>query len=44
VLTGSDGPFENVLKLRPPLVFSEEDAALFLATLDEVLGEDGARL
>ncbi len=44
VLTGSDGPFQNVIKLRPPLVFSEEDAALFLAILDDVLQEDGARV
>jgi 4-aminobutyrate aminotransferase-like enzyme/Ser/Thr protein kinase RdoA (MazF antagonist) len=43
VLTGTDGPHENVLKLRPPLVFSEEDADLFLATLEDVLGEDGAQ-
>jgi 4-aminobutyrate aminotransferase-like enzyme len=43
VLTGTDGPHHNVLKLRPPLVFSEEDAELLLATLDEVLAEDGAR-
>ncbi len=43
VLTGTDSPHHNVLKLRPPLVFSEEDADLFLATFDEVLGEDGAR-
>ena len=43
VLTGTDGPHHNVLKLRPPLVFSDEDADLFLATLDEVLAEDGAR-
>jgi 4-aminobutyrate aminotransferase-like enzyme len=43
VLTGTDGPFENVLKLRPPLVFSDDDARLFLAILDEVLQEDGAR-
>ena len=26
VLTGTDGPHHNVLKLRPPLVFSEGDA------------------
>ena len=26
VLTGTDGPHHNVLKLRPPLVFSEADA------------------
>ncbi len=43
VLTGTDGPHHNVLKLRPPLVFSEEDADLLLETLDAVLGEDGAR-
>lgn len=43
VLTGTDGPHHNVLKLRPPLVFSDEDAGLLLATLDEVLAEDGAR-
>jgi 4-aminobutyrate aminotransferase-like enzyme/Ser/Thr protein kinase RdoA (MazF antagonist) len=43
VLTGTDGPHDNVLKLRPPLVFGEDDARLFLATLEEVLAEDGAR-
>ena len=43
VLTGTDGPHHNVLKLRPPLVFSDEDAGLLLATLDEVLAEDGSR-
>jgi 4-aminobutyrate aminotransferase-like enzyme len=43
VLTGTDGPHRNVLKIRPPLVFSEADADLFLETLDEVLEEDGAR-
>jgi 4-aminobutyrate aminotransferase-like enzyme/Ser/Thr protein kinase RdoA (MazF antagonist) len=43
VLTGTDGPHHNVLKLRPPLVFSEQDASVFLETLGEVLQEDGAR-
>ncbi len=43
VLTGTDGPHHNVLKLRPPLVLSEDDARLLLGTLHEVLEEDGAR-
>jgi 4-aminobutyrate aminotransferase-like enzyme/Ser/Thr protein kinase RdoA (MazF antagonist) len=43
VLTGSDGPFENVLKLRPPLVLTPADADLFIETLDAVLAEDAAR-
>jgi 4-aminobutyrate aminotransferase-like enzyme/Ser/Thr protein kinase RdoA (MazF antagonist) len=43
ILAGTDGPHHNVIKLRPPLVFSEKDAALFVATLDEVLGEDAAQ-
>jgi hypothetical protein len=43
VLAGTDGPHQNVLKLRPPLCFGEDDAGLFLAVLDEVLQEDGAR-
>jgi len=42
ILTGTDGPHHNVLKLRPPLIFSESDANLFLTTLDEVLQEDAA--
>jgi len=43
VLTGTDGPFHNVLKFRPPLIVSEADADLLVAVLDEVLAEDAAR-
>jgi 4-aminobutyrate aminotransferase-like enzyme/Ser/Thr protein kinase RdoA (MazF antagonist) len=43
VLTGTDGPYHNVLKLRPPLICSEADADLFLTTLDAVLSEDPAQ-
>ncbi|HMA45679.1 MAG TPA: aminotransferase class III-fold pyridoxal phosphate-dependent enzyme, partial [Frankiaceae bacterium] len=43
VLTGTDGPLHNVLKLRPPLIVSESDADLLVAVLDEVLAEDAAR-
>ena len=42
MLTGTDGPFHNVIKLRPPLVFSEDDADLFVDRFDEVLAEDAA--
>ena len=40
VLAGTDGPFHNVIKLRPPLVLSRDDVDLFVATLGDVLGED----
>jgi 4-aminobutyrate aminotransferase-like enzyme/Ser/Thr protein kinase RdoA (MazF antagonist) len=43
ILAGTDGPQHNVLKLRPPLVFSEADADLFVATLGAVLAEDAAQ-
>jgi 4-aminobutyrate aminotransferase-like enzyme len=37
VLISSCGRFANVLKIRPPLVFSKENADHFLAAFDEVL-------
>ena len=43
ILAGTDGPHHNVLKLRPPLVFSEADADLFVAALDAILAEDAAQ-
>jgi 4-aminobutyrate aminotransferase-like enzyme len=43
VLTGTDGPYHNVVKLRPPLVFSSADAELFVRTLESVLDEDAAQ-
>jgi 4-aminobutyrate aminotransferase-like enzyme len=43
ILTGTDGPHHNVIKLRPPLVFSEADAALFCSTLELILREDPAQ-
>lgn len=44
VLTGVDGPHENVIKLRPPLVLTDEDADLFLSAFDQVLREDRVRV
>jgi 4-aminobutyrate aminotransferase-like enzyme len=37
ILLGTDGPHHNVLKIRPPMPFSEADADLLLTTLDETL-------
>ena len=37
ILLGTDGPFHNVLKIRPPMPFSEADADLLLSTLGNVL-------
>lgn len=38
-LTAPAGAFGNVVKIRPPLVFSRKDAAAFLAAFDEVIDE-----
>jgi 4-aminobutyrate aminotransferase-like enzyme/Ser/Thr protein kinase RdoA (MazF antagonist) len=43
ILAGTDGPDHNVIKLRPPLIFSDFDADLFTATLDEILREDSTQ-
>jgi 4-aminobutyrate aminotransferase-like enzyme len=43
ILAGTDGPHHNVIKLRPPLIFSEGDADLFVATLESILQEDAAQ-
>jgi 4-aminobutyrate aminotransferase-like enzyme/Ser/Thr protein kinase RdoA (MazF antagonist) len=43
ILAGTDGPHHNVIKLRPPLIFSEADADLFVETLDTILQEDAAQ-
>jgi 4-aminobutyrate aminotransferase-like enzyme len=39
VLLSIDGPLANVLKIKPPLVFSEANVDLLAATLDKVIGE-----
>ena len=43
ILLSIDGPFHNVLKIKPPLVFSREDADFLVATLEKVLAEDLAQ-
>lgn len=37
VLLSTDGPFHNVIKIKPPLVFSRADADFLLSGLDSVL-------
>ena len=37
ILIGTDGPLHNVLKIRPPMPFSINDADHFLATLQKVI-------
>ena len=44
ILAGTDGPLHNVIKLRPPLCFTKEDADLFCAAFGEILQEDAARV
>jgi 4-aminobutyrate aminotransferase-like enzyme len=43
VLVSTDGPFHNVLKIKPPLVWTDADADRLLSTLDRVLSEPELR-
>ena len=40
ILLGTDGPYHNVVKIRPPMPFSEGDADLLVATMEGILMED----
>jgi 4-aminobutyrate aminotransferase-like enzyme/Ser/Thr protein kinase RdoA (MazF antagonist) len=40
VLVGADGPGHNVLKIKPPMPFTEEDGSRLAEELDRMLGED----
>ena len=39
ILLGSEGPFDNILKIRPPLTIDQDGIDMLLAVLDEVLAE-----
>jgi 4-aminobutyrate aminotransferase-like enzyme len=39
VLLSTDGPDRNVMKIKPPMVFSSSDADRLIETVDVVLGE-----
>ncbi len=40
VLLGTDGPFENVIKIRPPMPFNESNAEFLVANMERILTED----
>ncbi len=44
ILLSIDGPLHNVLKLKPPLVFNEENSVRLVKTLDKILAEDPAQI
>jgi 4-aminobutyrate aminotransferase-like enzyme len=37
ILLSTEGPHRNVLKIKPPLVITQEECEFFLQTLDAVL-------
>ena len=43
VLMSTDGPFNNVLKIKPPMCFTLQDADFLVETMARVLTEDGAQ-
>ncbi|XP_037335427.2 ethanolamine-phosphate phospho-lyase [Pungitius pungitius] len=39
ILLSADGPHRNVLKLKPPMCFTKEDADLVVGKIDQILSE-----
>jgi 4-aminobutyrate aminotransferase-like enzyme len=39
ILLSTDGPLDNVIKIKPPMVFSRDHVDQVIASLDDVLGE-----
>ncbi len=44
LLVSIDGPMNNVLKIKPPLVFTKDNADTLIANLERVLSEDPVHL
>ncbi|MEQ9412229.1 MAG: aminotransferase class III-fold pyridoxal phosphate-dependent enzyme, partial [Cyclobacteriaceae bacterium] len=44
ILMSTDGPYENVLKIKPPIIFNKTDSDFLISTLDRVLKEDFMQL
>jgi 4-aminobutyrate aminotransferase-like enzyme len=43
ILLSTDGPDQNVIKIKPPLVFSEDDARALLWSMERALTRQGPR-
>ena len=43
VLLSTDGPDHNVIKIKPPMTFTQQDGERLVAVLDRVLTEDAVR-
>jgi 4-aminobutyrate aminotransferase-like enzyme len=39
VLLGTDGPYHNVIKIRPPMPFTVDDADVFVEALEQSIAE-----
>ncbi|MGE0008046.1 MAG: aminotransferase class III-fold pyridoxal phosphate-dependent enzyme [Parvibaculaceae bacterium] len=44
VLIGTDGPYDNVVKMRPAMIFTRRDADLLCAVLDHALAQAAAEI
>ncbi len=42
ILTGTDGPHENVIKIKPPLCFNTNNVEEFVTKLDRILKKNGS--
>ena len=40
ILTSVDGPFDNVIVIKPPMAFTKDDALQFVSCFEKVLVED----
>jgi 4-aminobutyrate aminotransferase-like enzyme len=44
ILLGTDGPYHNVVKIRPPMPFNTSDAEFLLERMERILKEDFVRV
>ena len=40
ILLGTDGPYHNVIKIRPPMPFNKDDADVLLSAMEQIFRED----